>query len=73
MVRQQHQRKRTFGGSSHKVLQPEGLEELEPIEPAPSSGTTSTQILTASAAFVVPQKPLIRFNFTSLRKTTEST
>ncbi|XP_059316868.1 nuclear poly(A) polymerase 1 isoform X2 [Lycium ferocissimum] len=54
------------GGSSHKVLQPEGLEELEPIEPAASSSI-------ASAAFVVPQKPLIRFNFTSLRKTTEST
>ncbi|KAJ8548257.1 hypothetical protein K7X08_030726 [Anisodus acutangulus] len=55
-----------IGGSSHKAPQPEGLEELEPIEPAPSSSMAST-------AFVVPQKPLIRFNFTSLRKTTEST
>ncbi|XP_075104612.1 nuclear poly(A) polymerase 1 [Nicotiana tabacum] len=56
-----------IGGSSHKVLQSEGLEELEPIElAAPSSSI-------ASEAFVVPQKPLIRFNFTSLRKTTEST
>lgn len=55
-----------IGGSSTNALQSEGLEELEPIEPAPSSSI-------ASAAFVVPQKPLIRFNFTSLRKTTEST
>lgn len=55
-----------IGGSSNNVLQSEGLEELEPIEPAPSSSI-------ASAAFEVPQKPLIRFNFTSLRKTTEST
>ncbi|KAF3633914.1 Nuclear poly(A) polymerase 2 [Capsicum annuum] len=55
-----------IGGSSPNVLQTDSLEELEPIELAPSSSI-------AAAAFVVPQKPLIRFNFTSLRKTTEST
>ncbi|XP_051144802.1 nuclear poly(A) polymerase 1 [Andrographis paniculata] len=50
------------GTNCSRVLQNCELEELEPLElPVPSS---------VASANVAPQKPLIRFNFTSIRKAT---
>ncbi|XP_031111493.1 nuclear poly(A) polymerase 1 [Ipomoea triloba] len=49
------------------AVRDECLEELEPVElNAPPSGMATT------SAFIAPQKPMIRLNFTSLRRTTEN-